>query len=164
MESHEWIIEFHNLIRIMGMQYRLVEIHNSVINVHNYFMDVHNYDLPFMILWTPHRPMTNWTRTGNNVRYLLGPTWRSQKKFIRYLWAGGNISGHYLQWNHVSVSDRRPLEHLFNSSFGLTSHKHQYPHNDPFWKELTEMQKSSPYYDRIGSVNWYLFLHWAKNK
>ena len=49
--------------------------------------------------------------------------------FIRYLWAGGNISGHYSDVTWVS-----PLEYLFNSSFGLTSHKHQYPHNGPFLK------------------------------
>ena len=51
----------------------------------------------FMILspLPPHRPMTNWTRTGNHVHYLLRPAWRSQIFFIRYLCAGRNISGNY---------------------------------------------------------------------
>ena len=77
----------------------------------------------------PHRPMTNWTRTGNHVHYLLPPAWRSQ---IFLLGTCGPV-GIY-QAITVMSRDRRPLEYLFNSSFGLTSHKHQYLHNGPFLK------------------------------
>ena len=80
MESRDWIIEFHNLIRIMGIQYRLVEIYNSIMIVHNSLMDLHIYDSPFLILshLAPHRPMINWSRTGNHVHYLLCTAWISQ--------------------------------------------------------------------------------------
>ena len=85
----------------------------------------------FMILspLPPHRPMTNWTRTGNLVHYLLRPAWRSQIFLL-----GTCVPVGIYQAITVMSRDRRPLEYLFNSSFGLTSHKHQYLHNGPFLK------------------------------